>query len=839
MGPFLIKVGQPLRRRVWYAVRGVIDIFHLLPIVASGIVFLLLWQAGQIRELYISYLEHLNWRHIVFAFLGMGLLSAAIYASHYGLTEIRRNIIYARYVRPNIGISFRRMRRGTARILALLPWLGVALGLEGARQYRFADWMQQLVPAGSPSNLMFLGAIGAVVVAGLLTVTLLDLFRRSRRSLWAFAAIVGAIFVFAAVTPVAPWDFVELYRALGPFATLSIGILFVFSLCALIAVLSQKSQFPALTLIVIAIAVGFVIPFQLLSPFFAGACGVAVVLALLSRLPSVTFLAALLGGLAYVSGSRDAELTSALQRPPNVRVSAAQSAGPTRPDQLALVRRSVQERFQTWLENRRDTVGSPTAANKAPYPVFIIAVEGGGIYAATAAALFLAKMQDSQPCFAEHVFAISGVSGGAIGATIFQALTSQRPDCTETARSSGTSLTPEIRRIMKDDYFSPVVGAILTDFLGEKTGRVEALEKSFVASVKEAAECGTGCGTSAADKLTAGYLDHWSPTDVSSVALVLNTTTAETGYRVAFAPFYLNAITDQTLYSFDEFIQQGTKPGTQKATCDTAECNKNPPHHPAAVEKPENPTSADDVSLIFAAVASARFPLILPPLTVFESGARLNFVDGGYVDNSGATTALDIYRSIQAPSSAGEGPNSRNAANASAAQNDKKAEYTRLMAGVDIRIILLTGANSQLPDMDRGLSTMALSEVAAPLDAIVSVRDGLASQAVRRTCDYFRLQDDVDDACNSQREEKWRLKLIRIDDKKYHLPLGWKISDSTLKLIESLVGAPDHNLDQCVAGKLTPATPDANSCVLSAIKHTLDEFEKQRSSTLREAGAPP
>jgi hypothetical protein len=176
---------------------------------------------------------------------------------------------------------------------------------------------------------------------------------------------------------------------------------------------------------------------------------------------------------------------------------------------------------------------------------------------------------------------------------------------------------------MKDDYFSPVVGAILTDFLGEKTGRVEALEKSFVASVKEAAECGTGCGTSAADKLTARYLDHWSPTDVSSVALVLNTTTAETGYRVAFAPFYLNAITDQTLYSFDEFIQQGTKPGTQKATCDTAECNKNPPHRPAAVEKPENPTSADDVSLIFAAVASARFPLILPPLTVFESGARL------------------------------------------------------------------------------------------------------------------------------------------------------------------------------------------------------------------------
>jgi ABC-type Co2+ transport system permease subunit len=228
MGSFLIKVGQPLRRRVWYAVRGVIDIFHLLPIVASGIVFWLLWQAGQVRELYISYLEHLNWQHVVFAFVGMGLLSAAIYASHYGLTEIRRNIIYARYVRPNIGISFRRMRRGTAWILALLPWLGMALGLERAREYRFADWMQQLVPDGGPSNWMFVGAIGAVVAAGLLTVALLDLFRHSHRSVWAFAALVAAIFVLAAVTPVAPWDVVQLYRALGPFATLSIGILFVF-----------------------------------------------------------------------------------------------------------------------------------------------------------------------------------------------------------------------------------------------------------------------------------------------------------------------------------------------------------------------------------------------------------------------------------------------------------------------------------------------------------------------------------------------------------------------------------------------------------------------------------
>src|SRR5262249_28862744 len=40
-----------------------------------------------------------------------------------------------------------------------------------------------------------------------------------------------------------------------------------------------------------------------------------------------------------------------------------------------------------------------------PYPVFIIAAEGGGIYAASAAATFLAELEDCVPGFARHIFA--------------------------------------------------------------------------------------------------------------------------------------------------------------------------------------------------------------------------------------------------------------------------------------------------------------------------------------------------------------------------------------------------------------------------------------------------
>ena len=67
-----------------------------------------------------------------------------------------------------------------------------------------------------------------------------------------------------------------------------------------------------------------------------------------------------------------------------------------------------------------------TYIDSKPYPVFVVAVSGGGIYAASSAATFLAELQDECSRFGQHVFVISGVSGGAVGATLFNALTRLR-----------------------------------------------------------------------------------------------------------------------------------------------------------------------------------------------------------------------------------------------------------------------------------------------------------------------------------------------------------------------------------------------------------------------------
>lgn len=72
------------------------------------------------------------------------------------------------------------------------------------------------------------------------------------------------------------------------------------------------------------------------------------------------------------------------------------------------------DNFKAWLAARK---GNFTGK----YPVFIVTAEGGGIYAASAASYFLATMQDHCPAFAKHVFAVSAVSGGSVGVSLFNA----------------------------------------------------------------------------------------------------------------------------------------------------------------------------------------------------------------------------------------------------------------------------------------------------------------------------------------------------------------------------------------------------------------------------------
>jgi hypothetical protein len=918
-----------LRRSFWQPLRRMMEIFHTLPLAAALIVFPFLATHAQIREIYVSYLEDLATTKFALAAnastviawmaaaLGLTLISAVLYVAHYRLSTMRINIISLNHSYADAGAMLRHVQRLAGLGLAILPWLGVVLGLLGARNYiadryyqlrdvarvdpgmleamqhvpqpgpwtialaiialggamaalldvnrletiikvmvlaigpvaaaalfalltdpiflagnwiavfalalvyaggcfwlettrsRFisAHWFFKdtginmrrrrrilvlvwaltpwvacalyflLGPASEPQSpswpstnrwALFPVAMAWTGAAGLVVALVLDRFRETAPMQIVLALFVAALFAIAIGASFLDLDaIVSFYRTIGPIGATAFTLLFIISMLAVLGVLSQRSGFPALALVILAMVatVIFPIPIAAAVAVLAGICGFFVVMALLSRLWAVAVVAALLTlpGVLTLHEMRGLDLAAGNPKPAH----------------------NVREEFECWIERRASaaaasrgtvcpgqTAGTTIVPDDAsvkdkPYPVFIIAVEGGGIYAASAASLFLARLEDRIPGFSGHVFAISGVSGGSIGATIFQALDQLTPKqprrppvraseasrngcAPSTTSTTQLSLTAQVCAIMEDDHFSPVVAAIVPEFIGTSMGRAETLAASFVRSVQSQ-------NVAAAQALRDPFASHWQAHGTAP-ALVLNSTWVETGFRAAFAPFPLHDI-DDSLYSF---YDQGMP-------------------------------SEKNRSLMFAAVVSARFPGILPPFSVAMGNStdpkRWNFVDGAYADNSGASTALALYEALYPIA----------------------AKHT-----AEIRVILLTSSNPE-PDLAK-INGTVFRDTLAPIDALLKVREGLGTEAVARACNRFypaeagKNNNNVDRNARCRSETRDRtapMWVVEIEDQTYGLPLGWRLSRTTFDIISWMLG----DFESCAGAALE-------------VKQGLDALEK-------------
>jgi hypothetical protein len=270
------------------------------------------------------------------------------------------------------------------------------------------------------------------------------------------------------------------------------------------------------------------------------------------------------------------------------------------------------------------------------------------------------------------------------------------------------------------------------------------------------------------------FTRHWEPTKPTP-ALIVTATWVETGFRAALAPFPLHAISDGTLFS----LPAGENEGDFAA-------------RGAQIEAPR--------SLIEAAFVSARYPGIVPAWQVSamikQGGTKhvrlWNFVDGGYVDNSGASTALELYLALK--SHVGGKP-------------------------VDLHLILLTDADTD-PNLAEVSDGTRFSDTVAPITALLSVRAQLAQRAVRRAIDSIEPQARRDDLVGRSPPGRPASKVLVVNlrQRTFELPLGWIISRTTGDIVRLMMGNPDLcDLRRGEAG--TPDIADAirvindNSCV--------------------------
>ncbi|MEM9212932.1 MAG: hypothetical protein AAGD25_01015 [Cyanobacteria bacterium P01_F01_bin.150] len=285
---------------------------------------------------------------------------------------------------------------------------------------------------------------------------------------------------------------------------------------------------------------------------------------------------------------------------------------------------SLDSSFNSWLNARKDRNKEET------YPVYIVSAQGGGIYAAYHAAMSLARLQElsathtsptvqqQSSSFANHVFAISSVSGGSVGAATFSSLVKSNV-CNES--QSKDCFTSTADRILGEDFLSPLLATgLFADFAqrflprpiydwDRARGLEFALENAWSKTLANLSD----------NPLSNSFYQHWDPKG-SAPALIINATIVETGERVVISPFKIS------------IPNASETPRLKDITAYKEDINFN---------------------LSTAAGLSARFPLITPVAwfkgkdTDSDEIKKIRLADGGYFDNSGMLTALDIGQELE------------------------------------------------------------------------------------------------------------------------------------------------------------------------------------------------
>jgi hypothetical protein len=253
----------------------------------------------------------------------------------------------------------------------------------------------------------------------------------------------------------------------------------------------------------------------------------------------------------------------------------------------------------------------PASADGAVLRPVIAATAGGGIRAGYWTATVLAKLDDEVPGFRDNLFAISGVSGGGLGAAAY--LAARGGEGCENA-GGRVAIGEATLGMLSDDFLAPTLGGLFyRDFVARLLpvwfipDRADALERSW--SHSWTTTCPASDGTF--DK---PFLGLWSGEGFRP-ALLVNGTMVHTGRRIITSNLTVRPDVFREAHDFYDYFDRG------------------------------------DVPLSTAVHNGARFTYVSPAgklsaEVVREGKTRRvvtgQIIDGGYFENFGADTAAEL-----------------------------------------------------------------------------------------------------------------------------------------------------------------------------------------------------
>ncbi|NCA71632.1 MAG: hypothetical protein EOM91_16425 [Sphingobacteriia bacterium] len=444
----------------------------------------------------------------------------------------------------------------------------------------------------------------------------------------------------------------------------------------------------------------------------------------------------------------------------------------TDPAAPELPRQTAADHYQTWR-----------AANPTPVridgrePVILVAAAGGGIRAAYWTASTLSFMDEIEG-FDDNLFAISGVSGGSVGATIYTAL--KRIELAQAPGVSEATTLETAREVLAADFLSPVIAGMLFPDLIQRflpvpialADRQRFLELGFEHGVP-------GALNPLALPFTALYADGYA---ARLPSLLLNTTVVDSGRRALISNIDPDGITDTADLLDERFSTRG-------------------------------------VLLSAAAGASARFTYVSPAGSLSGPGdqgeQKVRLVDGGYFENSGAATLGGLLGLIESET---------RFPILILIRNDPRAPAVCQNRAPDAELV---GA---VPNPLGPPSPDLLSEVTSPIRALLNARDARGRLAEVDAARQFegqlaghverRLKGAVIELSLAAVNQAALAKALspverrRIEQSMVEPPLGWSLSETArLTMDETLdhesggLEAELDNLRALLAGDITAYRP--------------------------------
>lgn len=290
------------------------------------------------------------------------------------------------------------------------------------------------------------------------------------------------------------------------------------------------------------------------------------------------------------------------------------------PEQLTC-RPSLKAALKEWISSRRH--GDPSSLR---LPLVIVAAEGG---ASRAAAWLLAslRMLDHQTGgeTGRHIFAISGVSGGSLGAASYLRMVAAKGDADGRLNWENPEIRHALKALSTSDLLSATISTyFLSDMFGSLIGpawtfggvpdRNAALEHAFDLLWNRSSGYKLPEGTASTFLGLRNFMAQASTVRASLPHLMLNGTDVTSGKRIITSSIRINA--DTALFpDSGDFIRLVSR----------------------------------DIELATAVTNSARFPFVSPAGRFISTTEARDYqiIDGGYFENYGARTAWELARAIE------------------------------------------------------------------------------------------------------------------------------------------------------------------------------------------------